>query len=106
MSRFDRFADWLAGIWASGAWFSICALFVAGWLVSGLYFGAGNETWHLWLNSPTTALTFLGVYALHNTQHRFEKAQNERWEALLEHLGIQDPVDDEGQKESTDATGT
>ena len=51
--------------------------FVAGWIVSGFAAGFGNESWHLWLNSPTTALTFLGVYALHNTQHRHEKAHGD-----------------------------
>ncbi len=99
MTRFDRFADWLAKVWASGPWFALCVAFVAGWLASGFAAGFGNETWHLWLNSPTTALTFLGVYALHNTQHRFEKAQNARWARLYEEFGIADPVDDEGQRE-------
>lgn len=31
------------------------------------------------------------------TQERFERAQNERWRALLEHLGIDDPNHDDGQ---------
>lgn len=98
MSLFARFADRMAAIWSSAPWFGLCAVFVGGWICVGPIAGWNNDRWHLWLNSPTTALTFLGVYLLHNTQHRFERAQNERWVALLERLGIDDPVDDEGQQ--------
>lgn len=96
---FNRFTDWLAHIWAGAPWFAVCLTFVAGWLA----YGAANQlwsddTWHLALNSPTTALTFLGVFALHNGQRRFERATNKRLAAIGEAVGVGDPVDDEGQQ--------
>ena len=99
MSWFDRFTDRIADWWSSAPWFGMCAIFVLGWTAGLVVTRQWNDpAYHLWLNSPTTALTFLGMFALHNTQHRFEKAQNERWAAVFAHLGIADPVDDEGQK--------
>jgi low affinity Fe/Cu permease len=99
VNAFDRFADKVAHVWAQPWWFAICATFVLSW-VAGLF---GTQKWsdsvyHLWLNSPTTALTFVGVFLLHNEQSRFEKAVNHRLECIEEALGIQDPVLDEGQK--------
>lgn len=100
MSRFDAFADRVAHVWSQGWWFAICAAFILGWIV-GLVAGHRwtDDVYHLWLNSPTTALTFLGVFLLHNVQTRFEKATNERLAAILEGVeGLHDPVRDKGQK--------
>lgn len=73
MSLFDRFADWVSDRWSSAPWFSLCVAGVASWVVVLVRAGLDNEVVHLWLNSPTTALTFLGVFLLHNTTHRFER---------------------------------
>lgn len=100
MSAFDRFADRVADVWSRPWWFTACAGFVVGWVI-GLAFGRhySSDVYHLWLNSPTTALTFLGVFLLHNSQKRFEDATNRRLQELLEKLsGASDPVEDEGQK--------
>lgn len=99
MTHFDRIADRIAEVFASAPWFAICVSFIAGWISMGFFVGSSNETWHLWLNSPTTGLTFLGMFALHNTQHRFEKATNERLCTILKALKVSDPVEDEGQQE-------
>ena len=98
MGWFDRFADHVADQVAHAWFFAFCMGLVIGWLFGLPVAGPTNELWHLLLNSPTTAITFLLVALLHNTQHRFEKAVNARLEAIEEALGIDDPVDDEGQK--------
>lgn len=86
--------------WASPWWFALCLVFTLGW-VAGLVEGGRwtDDVYHLWLNSPTTGLTFLGVFLLHNSTKRFEDATNARLQELIERLeGALDPVDDEGQK--------
>lgn len=98
-SSFDRFADTVATVWAKPWWFVICATFVSLW-VAGLLITRqwNNSAYHLWLNSPTTALTFVGVFLLHNEQSRFERATNQRLERITEAVCGVDPVQDEGQK--------
>jgi low affinity Fe/Cu permease len=71
---------------------------VVGWTIGLIHFGVKDELWHLALNSPTTAVTFLLVALLHNTQHRFEVATNRRLEEIIEAVCGEDPVQDEGQK--------
>lgn len=100
MDWFSRFSDALARVWAGAPWFAFCLAGVAIWLGYGAARGLWtDDVWHLALNSPTTALTFLGLYALHNASARFERATNRRLCALIESLGIPDPVLDEGQRE-------
>jgi low affinity Fe/Cu permease len=98
MKHFDRFADWVADQVAHAWFFAFCAGLVVGWTVLLPYMGVRNQLWHLALNSPTTAITFLLVALLHNTAHRSEEASNERHEVMLKALGVKDPVEDEGQK--------
>jgi len=96
---FDRFADAVAHVWESPWWFAVCAAFVAGWIGGLMATRQWNDSaYHLWLNSPTTALTFLGVFLLHNSTQRFERATNVRLEKIIEAVCGEDPVDDPGQK--------
>jgi low affinity Fe/Cu permease len=103
MNGFDRFADRVAHVWEKPWWFAICAAFVIGW-VSGLLATRqwNDSAYHLWLNSPTTALTFLGVFLLHNSTQRFERATNKRLEQIITAVCGEDPVTDEGQKSGPD----
>lgn len=97
MSWFDRFADWASKV-VGHAWFFVaCVLLVVIWLPSYFFVGS-SDTWQLIINTITTVVTFLLVALLQNTQERFERATNERWVALFEHLGIDDPNSDEGQQ--------
>lgn len=99
MRAFDKFADWVAEHVAHAWFFSFCLGVVLGWCGGLFHFGLENQLWHLALNSPTTAITFLLVALLHNTQHRFERAANQRFEAIIDAIeGAADPVEDEGQK--------
>lgn len=98
MSWFNRFADWVADQVAHAWFFSFCLGLVLAWLVGLPKAGPSNQLWHLVLNSPTTAITFLLVALLHNTQHRFEIAVNKRLIEIEKAVGVHDPVDDDGQK--------
>lgn len=97
MKSFDRFADRVAEHVAKAGFFAFCLGLVAGWTIALPFMGYDNQLWHLALNSPTTAITFLLVALLHNTQHRFEQATNERLHDLEERQGG-DPVQDDGQR--------
>lgn len=98
-SWFDRFSDKVNEWWSSATWWLICLLGVLFWLGVGAVRSLWtNETWHLSINSPTTVLTFLGVFLGLNGTMRHERAVNKRLRVIMKHLGIPDPVDDEGQK--------
>lgn len=92
---FNSFADWWADFVASAFFFGFCVLLVLVWAPSLPLFGS-VDTWQLIINTATTIITFLLVALLHNTQHRFENAVNARLQAIIDKLGIEDPVDDEG----------
>ena len=96
---FDKFADVVAHVWEKPWWFALCLAFVLGWTGGLLATRRWNDTgYHLWLNSPTTALSFLGIFLLHNSTQRFERATNKRLERVIEAVCGEDPVQDEGQK--------
>jgi low affinity Fe/Cu permease len=94
---FDRFADRCGDAVASAPFFMGCCLLVALWLPSLPLFPS-LETWQLPINTVTTIVTFLLVALVHNTQRRFERAVTERLVEMERHLGVPDPVDDDGQQ--------
>ncbi len=99
MNRFDRFSDWVAEQAARPAAFAIALSLVLAWLCAGPFLGWSNDLYHLILNSPTTAITFLLVALSYNDSHRFERAVNQRLQEIIDKLdGAEDPVRDEGQK--------
>jgi low affinity Fe/Cu permease len=70
VNLFDRFAS-AAGRHVARAWFfGVCASFVLLWVAGLPFFGWRNDLYHLMLNSPTTAITFLLVALLQNSQER------------------------------------
>src|ERR1041385_9137745 len=97
MKWFNSFADTTAEVGAHAWFFFFCVLLVIVWAPSIFLLGS-VDTWQLIINTVTTIITFLLVALLHNTQHRFENATNERLCKILEVLGVEDPIDDEGQK--------
>jgi low affinity Fe/Cu permease len=103
VNSFDKFADWVADAVAHAGFFIFCALLVILWapsiFIMPKHVPPEIDTWQLVINTTTTIITFLLVALLHNTQHRFEKAVNHRLECIEEELGIDDPIEDQGQKE-------
>jgi low affinity Fe/Cu permease len=97
---FDRFADRCAKFVASRWFFSGCVALVILWTPT--MFFMKFEVSQLLINTPTTIITFLLLALLHNEQSRFEKATNQRLEALTQEIASEDPVDDSGQKELND----
>lgn len=96
LTLFNRFADKASDLVAHAGFFAFCVLLILVWGPSIVVL-KNVDTWQLVINTATTIITFLLVALLHNTQHRFEKATNERMHVILARLGLDDPVDDEGQ---------
>lgn len=94
---FNRFADATSKVVANAVFFAFCVLLVLVWAPSLPIFGS-VDTWQLVINTATTIVTFLLVALLHNSEQRFEEASNARLIAILDSLGIEDPVNDGGQK--------
>lgn len=98
---FDRFAGWADGVVSRAPFFVVCAAFVLAWC-SGLYFaGWDNDIYHLLLNSPTTAITFLIVSLSANAARRESKATNAKLDAIAAAVAdLLDDVGGEGHDES------
>lgn len=86
MGLFDRFADWATTVVSRAPFFSLCAALVIGWCIGLPFAGPKNQLYHLLLNSPTTAITFLLVALLENAQARFEKSTNKKLNAIADYL--------------------
>ena len=82
VDRFRWVADALtraAGTpWAMG----LAALIVIVWLVSGPLFGF-SDTWQLVINTGTTIITFLMVFAIQTSQNRESKALHLKLDELI-----------------------
>lgn len=84
MGLFDRFASSASTFVARAPFFACCLLLVVGWLIGLPIAGPTNQLYHLLLNSPTTAITFLLVALVQNGQARFEKSTNAKLNALAD----------------------
>jgi low affinity Fe/Cu permease len=58
------------------------AMVVIGWLVSGPLFGF-SDTWQLVINTGTTIVTFLMVFAIQATQNRSDRAMQLKLDELI-----------------------
>jgi low affinity Fe/Cu permease len=80
--RFRRVADRITEIagtaWAMGG----AALVVLVWLISGPIFGF-SDTWQLVINTGTTIITFLMVFAIQTSQNRESKAMHLKLDELI-----------------------
>jgi low affinity Fe/Cu permease len=83
---FDRLSERADRIIASPAWFSLSALGVLLWVIGLPFAGILNDTYHLLLNSPTTALTFLIVSTGACTTARAFKALQHKLNAIADAL--------------------
>jgi low affinity Fe/Cu permease len=62
--------------------FSLAALVIALWLLTGPVFGF-SDTWQLVINTATTIITFLMVFVIQNTQNRDTEAIQIKLDELI-----------------------
>lgn len=82
--------------------FGLAVLLIVGWIITGPFFGF-SDTWQLVINTTTTIVTFLMVFAIQNTQNRDAKAMqlklneliNSSRSARTEFVDIEDLTDTE-----------
>lgn len=82
--------------------FGLAVLLIIGWIITGPFFGF-SDTWQLVINTTTTIVTFLMVFAIQNTQNRDAKAMqlklneliNSSRSARTEFVDIEDLTDTE-----------
>lgn len=96
-SLFDKFADKASALVGHAVFFMACVLVVLAWVPT--IFLMNFNTSQLIINTLTTIITFLLVALIQNTQERFARAVNARFQEILDKLdGAEDPVKDAGQK--------
>lgn len=69
----------------------IAVAIVLAWLTLGPFVGWTNELWHLSLNSPTTATTYIMVFVILRAQNRDTKAIHAKLDTLVH--GVPDADD-------------
>lgn len=62
--------------------FALAVLLILAWILSGPMFGF-SDTWQLVINTTTTIVTFLMVFAIQNTQNRDAKAMQLKLNELI-----------------------
>lgn len=62
--------------------FGLAALLIVGWAISGPFFDY-SDTWQLVINTSTTIVTFLMVFAIQNTQNRDSRAMQLKLSELI-----------------------
>jgi low affinity Fe/Cu permease len=83
---FAVFASKISRWTGSSAVFSIAALSIVGWAVSGPYFGFSEE-WQMVVNTGTTICTFLMVFVIQNSQNRDGLALQIKLDEIIRALG-------------------
>jgi len=78
-TRFARFASRAAGTPVA---FVLAAGVVVAWAVTGPLFGF-SDTWQLVINTGTTIVTFLMVFAIQNSQNRDSEAIQVKLDELI-----------------------
>ena len=81
-SLFDRFAGRAARYAGHPLAFAAAAFVIVVWIVSGPLFGY-SETWQLVINTATTIVTNLMVFAIQNTQNRDGEAMQIKLDELI-----------------------
>lgn len=82
--------------------FALAVLLILGWIVTGPFFHF-SDTWQLVINTTTTIVTFLMVFAIQNTQNRDSKAVQLKLNELIkssrgartEFVDVEDLTDNE-----------
>ena len=79
---FSKVATKAAAATGSAWGFSLAALAIVVWAITGPIFGF-SDTWQLVINTGTTIVTFLMVFLIQNTQNRDTKALHLKLDELL-----------------------
>jgi low affinity Fe/Cu permease len=80
--RFRDGADWITR-WAGTPWtMGLAALIVIIWAATGPIFGF-SDTWQLVINTGTTIVTFLMVFAIQTSQNRGAEATQLKLDELI-----------------------
>ena len=74
----DRVTEAAGSAWAMGG----AALVIVVWLLTGPIFGF-SDTWQLIINTGTTIVTFLMVFAIQTSQNRESKAMHLKLDELI-----------------------
>jgi len=77
-----RVSETMGSAWA----FSVAALVILVWVVTGPVFGF-SDSWQLVINTGTTIVTFLMVFLIQNTQNRDAKATALKLDELIRAIG-------------------
>jgi low affinity Fe/Cu permease len=81
-SFFTRFVRWASHATGSPYAFAMAVAVVLAWVVSGPLFGF-SDTWQLVINTGTTIVTFLMVFAIQASQNRDSEAIQVKLDELI-----------------------
>jgi low affinity Fe/Cu permease len=84
--RFALFASKVSKWTGSSMAFSVAALFILGWAISGPFFGF-SANWQMVVNTVTTIATFLMVFVIQNSQNRDGLALQIKLDEIIRALG-------------------
>lgn len=80
--KFHRISQAVANRLGSPTAFALAVLLIIGWIISGPFFDY-SDTWQLVINTTTTIVTFLMVFAIQNTQNRDSRAMQLKLNELI-----------------------
>lgn len=79
---YSAFAKSVARIAGRPATFTLAAVVIVCWIISGPFFDF-SDTWQLVINTATTIVTFLMVFLIQNTQNRDTEALHLKLDELI-----------------------
>jgi low affinity Fe/Cu permease len=85
-SVFTRFAKWTARATGRPVTFTLAALVIVVWAITGPLFGF-SDTWQLVINTGTTIVTFLMVFLIQSTQNRDSEAVQVKLDEIIRAIG-------------------
>jgi len=99
---FHKISQGVSNKLGSPAAFGLAVLLIVVWIITGPFFDF-SDTWQLVINTGTTIITFLMVFAIQNTQNRDAKAMQLKLNELIkssrsartEFVDIEDLTDSE-----------
>lgn len=84
-TQFDAFAERAAHFYGKSYAFIAAMVIVFAWALLGPVMQF-KDTWHLIINTPTTIVTFFGVFLIQNAAWRDNRAMNKKLDAIADAL--------------------